>query len=546
MTRTDSRKRSLWLLVAATTAVPLSGSADARAQQSQTPTAPVGAVPARETTGAGAEKPAARAPSAPEARPARDTLAERFASLVVPGGLTADAAAERAAVTSFEALAKGEAVKAAEARVTQAKLDFVPTLTVGASYTRLSEIDTPVFGSDSEGGLVGSPIKATPGTATPLPPNTPLFAIDMFTFPVFYNMYDIEAGLRVPVTDYALRLSQSYAAASHSRAAAEREEDASLLQAALSGRVAFFTWIRARALLLVAEESVELAQTHLADVKTAFEVGTASKADVLRVEAERAVAELAVERAKSGAAIADERLRLLMHTTDPDPIRIGADPRVAPPSLDEFGELASLRGKAMQTRLEVRALDETRWAFEKRADAVRADLYPRLDGFADVDYSNPNSRYFPQEDEFKGTWDAGVRLSWSPNAAFEARARASEDDARAREVEAQKAALADAIQLEVTQAWQALNEATLAVATSEKQLEAATEAYRVRRELFLRGRATSYELTQDESELTRARVNVVNALTESRVAYAQLRHAAGLDLPELPAYRRERLAGRRP
>jgi outer membrane protein TolC len=306
------------------------------------------------------------------------------------------------------------------------------------------------------------------------------------------------------------------------------------LAAALNGRVAFYSWIRAQAHLVVAEENVGLAESLLVEMKVAFDVGTASKADILGVEAQIAAANLLMERARSAAQVAEERLRVTLHKLPPgQPIRIGEDPRRDAPAMAGEGDLDGLRSEALTKRLEVRALDETKWAFTEKAEAARGNAWPRLELFANGVYANPNQRFFPQEDEFKFTWDAGAVLSWSPNAAVAASAQAAEADANASQTQMQKSALRDAIRIEVTQAYQAFREARLGIETSELQRKAAAEAFKVRQQLFGRGRATGYELTQDAHELTRARVNVVNARIAVFISRAQLVHATGRDVEEL-------------
>jgi outer membrane protein TolC len=53
----------------------------------------------------------------------------------------------------------------------------------------------------------------------------------------------------------------------------------------------------------------------------------------------------------------------------------------------------------------------------------------------------------------------------------------------------------------------------------------------VRRALFQNGRATSVELTDAEIDLTRARLAVIGAHVEARLAELELTHALGRDLP---------------
>ena len=106
-----------------------------------------------------------------------------------------------------------------------------------------------------------------------------------------------------------------------------------------------------------------------------------------------------------------------------------------------------------------------------------------------------------------------------------------ETEARAAQTELQKAALRDSITLEVVQAVQAVKEAEFAIGSNKRELASAEEGYRVRRELFRNGRATSVELTDAELELTRASLNLVNTEANLRLARARLHHVLGRDTP---------------
>ena len=66
---------------------------------------------------------------------------------------------------------------------------------------------------------------------------------------------------------------------------------------------------------------------------------------------------------------------------------------------------------------------------------------------------------------------------------------------------------------------------------------AASEGYRVRRELFRNGRATSVELTDAVLELFRASLESVNARADLRSARARVLHASGRDVPPALAAR---------
>jgi outer membrane protein len=455
-------------------------------------------------TAAGWSAGVARAEVPPEA-PA-DTLPARL-SPVSSSGLTAEQVAKRAEETSFDAAARRQALTAAEARLDQATVAYYPKLTLTGNYTRLSDIAQPTFSFGSGPG------------------STPI------TFQIPLNRFLFQANLTVPVSDYFFRLSQSYAAASRSQRAAQMEQRATKLKAATDGKLAYYAWLRAKGQLTVAERALEQSKAHYDDARHQMEVGTASKADLLRVESQVASAELVVERAKNVVDLSEEQIRVAMHDASGKPYEVGEDLRVDPPPLTNVDNLAALRAEALERRLEVRALDETAWSLREQAKVARAGYYPRLDVFGNAYYANPNPRVFLPEPRFRASWEVGAQIVWTPNDTLNARGASDDAEARAAQTEMQKEALRDSLRIEVMQAYNLLHEADVALQTTRRGLTAAEEGYRVRRELFRNGRATSVELTDAELELFRASLEAINARVNWRSARASLIHAIGRDIP---------------
>jgi outer membrane protein TolC len=435
------------------------------------------------------------------------------------GGLTADEVARRAVETSREVRARAEERAAADATVTQAQASFVPRLSGVARYTRLSEIEQPVLGN----------IVVTPSGATgPVTPGTPLVSMPL-AFPLIVDQYATQATLQVPLSDYVWRLPKLAGAAKGNARAAALLEEAERLRTAADARVAYYAWARARLQTVVAERAVAQARAHLKDVNAANETGAASKADVLRVESQVASNELLLTRARAATNVLEARLRTIMHDESGRPYEVGEDLRIITGGMPGQAEREQVAG-ALEKRLEPRALAETAAAVNAQASAVRAAGMPRLDAVGNATYANPNGRIFPQRDEFRGTWDATVQLSWAPTDMFGTEAAHDAVRARARQIEAERAAVTDGIALEVAQSREALAEAEAALHTSERGLAAAEESYRVRRALFQAGRSTSVELTDAETERSRAQLEAISARIDHRIAQVRLAHAAGDDV----------------
>lgn len=424
-------------------------------------------------------------------------------------GLTADEVARRTLHSNPDVTAKQKAVEAADASRDETKARYYPKLDLGARYTRLSDLQATCL-----------PLN---GPTSPCVPSTSIF-------PVILNNYNLQATLSIPLSDYVLRLSNSMASANHNKTAAQLDERATRLSIARDARLYYYQWIRAQGGAYVAAKALESAQGHQQDAKNAFDAGLVSRADVLRTVSQQKTAELAVARAANNVAIATEQLRVLMVDTTQTNYEIGENilnelpPYAVPPSPDAG------YAEALERRLEMRQLGETEAALRAEAAVARAGRYPRLDAQGNAVYANPNTRYVPPDATWRGTWDASIVLSWTPTNIFGATAQAKNAEAHADEVAARKGALRNALHMEVSQAMNALAEATFGLSVSKDNLEAASENYRVRRELYRAGKATIVEVTDAETELTRARLEVVNSHVDERIARVALTHALGRDV----------------
>jgi outer membrane protein TolC len=477
--------------------------------------------------------PASPAVQVPPAAP--DPIAAALAPR--PGGLTAEEAAKIVAKNKHSVRAKQEDLKAAAAKVDQAFVGFFPRVSVSATVTRLSSVPAFSFGG---GGIVGSAntggISVAPAGSPTCPQGgcvvdskgLPVQSVAV-QFPIPLNSYSFVASVAVPITDYVFRLSQGYAAASHNEKAARLTAEAEALQAAADAKIAYFNWVRAKGGVVVAAEAIEQVKAHVEDAKKAFNVGLASKADVLRLEAQLAAAQQSHAEAQAFAAIAEEQLRTLMGVPPTKPLEIGTDVmnEAANPPTET---LTALTDQALQKRLEIRALDETVYSLKEVESLTRAGYFPRIDAFADATYANPNQRIFPAREQFDGTWDVGVRLSWTLNDTFTTIGAAAEAKARTASVMEQKGSLRDGLRLEVASAYADATKAPPTIEAADRGLSAAEESLRVRRELFRNGKSTSSELVDAEAELTRARLRRLDAHIGLLVAKARLDHATGRDV----------------
>jgi outer membrane protein TolC len=424
-------------------------------------------------------------------------LRELAAAAPVAGGLTAEEAAQRALAVSPELKGERADVAKATAEAHGAALARVPRLGATLGYTRLSDIDPPALG---------------PG----------------ISFPVLLNSTSASVQLAVPVSDYLLTFPDLLAAARLGTDAARSSENAAAVAASHGARLAYYEWVRARLHASIGEQLLAQVHSALAQVQALTEAHRMSRADLLRVEAQRAAVQQTVAQLQSGAVVREQHLRLLIGDTSTAPLTVGEDitAEVSIPgerSVDELLERAAAR------RSDVRTLDAGIAALQSKRRYQRAGAYPRLSVFGQVDYANPNTRVVPVHDQFDFTWAVGAQLSWTLNDTLSTQVALDTSDAEIRKLRASRELLLRGIRLEVVSALQTLAVVQATLVAALEGLKAAEEGYRVRRELLAAERATAVELVDADTQVTSARLAVINARIDLRVALVKLNHASGAD-----------------
>lgn len=417
-------------------------------------------------------------------------------ALFASNGLTSEQAAVRARTASPAVRRSAAEVEAAFAEAATAELARVPQIGGKLSYTRNSELAPLSFGT---------------------------FSLEIPT-----NNYGANAQITIPLSDYLVRYPKLIGAADLGVEAAKASKANATVLASQEARLSYYEWLRSRLQVVIAQRQLVQVDATLKQVQALAEVQRLSKADLLRVESQKAQAEQTLDQLTRLSELREEQLRLLIGAKAEEPLVIGEDIRTnietpAPTSLDN-----ALK-QATSLRLDIRALNKGIAAKTKQRQAELAGELPRLSAFALVDYANPNQRIFPLQEEFNLTWSAGLQLTWTLNEALIANAARRRIAAETDELRADYETLLRGTRLQILSAQQAVVLALGAMQTSQKGLAAAEEGYRVRKALLAAERATAVELVDSETDLTRARIASLNARVDLRVALVQLRHALGDD-----------------
>lgn len=447
------------------------------------------------------------------------------------GGLTSDEAARAAAEYSQDAKVAEADQASANAQQTKTLFNYAPRVTLTASYTRQS-VPEQVDMFDGV-NLVGTTVEGGEDASGGL-----LFAIDgsAFNFNPIPNQYYLNAGVVIPISDYLLNMTQSLKGVRAAKKSAKLNEKAARVSAAANARLAYYDWVGTKLGQGEAEKALERAREQYELLQNLQAAGRTARADVLRQDAFVANAELSVRRAATQETIARQNLHMMMSggKGEPPAWRIGEDIlRDDGSAVLKAEGLERYHEEALQNRLEIQALDSTVYALRQQKSVEKTRALPRVEGFGNVTYANPNQRFFPQQDEWNASWDVGIRAVWTLNDIGAASSDAKVTNAEVARVKAQRQQVRDALRTEVLSAYQSMQEAQLARETAERGVAAAEAAHADRKMLFEGGRATAFDVLDAETSLLTARLNLVQAYVNLKMAKVRFEHALGRDVSEV-------------
>jgi outer membrane protein TolC len=326
-----------------------------------------------------------------------------------------------------------------------------------------------------------------------------------------------EIKLQWLICDFGRRLGR-YRQASLAVEIAQLQSDRAFQTVANEVAVAYYQVLRTRALRKTAQDAVRRAEDDLDVAKKLEKGGAVEKEKRLRVEVLLAESQRLLDAAEGAEAIALAALNLAIGLNVNAPVGV-VEAAEAPPFAQSLAEClqtaVGLRREFQVARESIQVADEGRLV-------AKADFAPRIvaEGYAnDFQQSDP-----------RGHADLAVgfiRLEWG---LFEGGKRVAElrvASSKIRAAMAQAESIADTIAFQVTEAYRNLVTARLAIDRSRPAVAQAEENSRLVRARAKVGDATSAEITDAESTLTRAQQAYLNSNHDYLIALARLEYAMG-------------------
>jgi len=292
-----------------------------------------------------------------------------------------------------------------------------------------------------------------------------------------------------------------------------------------SVKQAYFRVLEAQKIKGVVLESIQTVNRQLEIARDFFGQGLVAKNDVLVVEVQLAERKQQLIQSENNIQLAMATLNRLMDEPVTREFKL-VDVLEATPWKGTFESVFFV---AIKQRPDLAALRRQIQIVEEQYRATRANLMPRISGYANAGYTDQDK--LPGRDRRVGQGGIIADLSiFDGGLTYAQMARLSKEINQA--IDAQSEGEKD-ILLQVKQAYLNLNDAAERIPVAKKSIELAEENLRITRDQYAQGLLTSEEVLLQEERLSRARVSYYQALYAYQQSFAGLANAIGTTPPEI-------------
>ncbi|MFH2108684.1 MAG: TolC family protein [Chrysiogenia bacterium] len=272
------------------------------------------------------------------------------------------------------------------------------------------------------------------------------------------------------------------------------------------------------------QEAFSLAESNYGNVKKSFELGMVSQYDMLRAELALSATRPDLLRVGNLLETSELGLKLMLGLPAEQEIRLLGELGYRPLQL----ELLKLLQSSLKNRSELLQLQ---MQSQKIANLLKITWAQYIPNFSVV------ANYSYQSDYFKfssGNWDDYFNISLGVSfpifTGLKRSAQVGEMRVMKKIMDLNLKQLSDATRLEVESGYRNINQEYENIQLGLKNMESAKEGVRIAELNYREGMITILELNSSYNELTRAKVNYLQALYNYNIAIAELEKITGIDI----------------
>ncbi len=395
----------------------------------------------------------------------------------------------------------------ADAKASETGTLALPSLKFNGAYTRLSTV----------------PPQAVTLPANSLARGFPPSDISLTLSPTILDNYTLRTTLQQPLFTGS-KVSGAIRAASYGAEAAGEDYHKERADVIYNIKAAYWNLLRSIEFKHFVDENIAQIETHVHDAQNLLKQGLLTTNDVMKVEVQLSEARIRRIDAENGLMLA----MYAFNNTVGLPLETVIEPASKIEIRDqEWGTVDQLVQIALKRRPEVLAMNARVNAGEAGLTSARGGWWPQIYLVGNYSYLRPNQRYFPLQNEFKGTWDVSLSVSFDIWNWWQTGYQTSQAQAQLAQAREGLSMTRDGVALEVTQSYLSIQKARERKIVSEQEVNQAEENYRVMNAKYRQGLTANSELLDAEVALLQAKLNLTQSSVEYELAIAQLAKAIG-------------------
>ena len=301
-------------------------------------------------------------------------------------------------------------------------------------------------------------------------------------------------------------------------------ESASIENTVEAVKTHYFNILKSERILTVAQQSVQRLKAHRDTAQSFYDVGLIPKNDLLYAEVELASGNQNLVMAENGVLLAKAQFNTILRRSINEPIDIHDILDYSPYERD----LDECLKTAFENRHEIRAYGLVAEQAREAVTLARGDYYPSVNIVGNYSkYGDQpdvsGSRYKNQED-----WRVMAIAHW--NFWEWGKTGHAVDASKSSAIQAENALLdlKDRIALDVKNSYLDLREAEKHIFVAQKAIEQAEENFRINEERYKEQVATSTDVIDAQTLLTKTKSDYYNALSDYNIAVGKLERSMGI------------------
>jgi len=386
----------------------------------------------------------------------------------------------------------------ANAKVKEASSLMLPKLSLGASYTRLSEVD-------------------------PFQVVVPFSPVPIKIQDAILNNYNLGLTVQQPLFT-GFKLMSLKNAAEYNNSAQELEHTKEINEEAFKIQTAYWNFYKSQKVLNLINENLSALEKHLNDTKNFLENGLVTKNDYLKIEVQYSNLKLKKIDAENNVNLARINFNraIGINLSEQTDILVNENTQ----TISEY-KYDILLSEAFENREELKSINYRIRAGEESVTAANSGWFPSVYLFGHFYYNKPNQRILPLKDDFNETWDVGVSLNWDLWDWGNTSSKAVQAEQQLLQTQTALQQLKEGIETEVYHNYLKLISENEKVAVSKLTVNSAEENYRITKEKYSQQLATSTDLIDAETDLLNAQTQLTTSLVDFELAKISLEKSVG-------------------